>query len=234
MTGAPAVDEVSRHALSAAFFDAIAAQGVLPLLVAHEPALVGATVEALVSGGCEIVEVALRTPEAMSAVRAAARVAGARVGVGTVIRPEQVDAACEAGATFVVSPGFSPGVLRRATELGLPVLPGAATATEAMVALDAGCANLKLFPAEQLGGASLVRALGAALVDVRFVPTGGVTDENLDGYLAEPSVLAVGGSWMVPPSCVRDRDFTSIERRTREAVTRASARAGHGQDASRG
>jgi len=143
------------------------------------------------------------------------------VGAGTVVSADQVDTAVAAGARFVVSPGFSSAVVRRCHELEVPVLPGVATASELMSAVDAGVTVVKLFPAEPLGGISTVRSLAAAFPQVRFVPSGGISAANAPTYLAEPSVLAVGGSWMVAPSLLAKHSWDEVTQLTAEAVALA-------------
>jgi 2-dehydro-3-deoxyphosphogluconate aldolase/(4S)-4-hydroxy-2-oxoglutarate aldolase len=143
-----------------------------------------------------------------------------------VLTPAQVDRAVEAGARFVVTPGFGPAVVGRCRTLGVPVFPGVATATEIQMALEAGVTTVKFFPAEQLGGVGMVRALAAPFRDVRFIPTGGVSAENLGSYLAEPAVVAAGGTWMVAPGLLAAGDWAEVTRRTQAAVgiARAAAR----------
>jgi 2-dehydro-3-deoxyphosphogluconate aldolase/(4S)-4-hydroxy-2-oxoglutarate aldolase len=143
------------------------------------------------------------------------------VGAGTVISTDQVDTAVAAGARFVVSPGFSHAVVRRCRELDVPVVPGVATATELMTALDAGITIVKLFPAEPLGGVRTLRSLAAVFPQVRFVPTGGITATNAATYLGEPSVLAVGGSWMVAPVLLARNSWDAVTRLAAEAVALA-------------
>src|ERR1019366_4457458 len=140
------------------------------------------------------------------------------VGAGTVTRPDQVDLARDAGARFVVLPGFSARVGDRCRELGMPVVPGISTATDVISALDHGCELLKFFPAEASGGLEMIRALQGPFPQVRFIPTGGVNAANAGAYLRLPSVVAVGGSWMVAPALLRDRDFASVSRLAAEAV----------------
>ena len=140
------------------------------------------------------------------------------VGAGTVVRPEQVDLAVEAGARFIVMPGLSPRVVERCRELNVLVIPGVATATEVIAALDHGLDLLKLFPAQVAGGVALLRALQGPFPGVRWIPTGGVSAANAASYLALPSVAAVGGSWMVAPELIAARDFATVTRLTREAV----------------
>jgi 2-dehydro-3-deoxyphosphogluconate aldolase / (4S)-4-hydroxy-2-oxoglutarate aldolase len=196
----------------------LCAHGVVPVLVADELAGVSQLGEALRDGGLPLVEVTFRTPAAVEALRLLARDAGLLVGAGTVVRPEQVDAAHAAGARFVVTPGFSPRVVDRCRALALPVVPGIATATELIAAADHGIDLVKFFPAEAGGGVAMVRALHGPFPGVRFIPTGGIDATNAPGYLAVRAVAAVGGSWMVAPTLLRDRDFASITRLAAEAV----------------
>jgi 2-dehydro-3-deoxyphosphogluconate aldolase/(4S)-4-hydroxy-2-oxoglutarate aldolase len=143
------------------------------------------------------------------------------VGAGTVISADQVDTAVAAGARFLVSPGFSHAVVRRCHELDVPVVPGVATATELMTALDAGITIVKLFPAEPLGGITTLRSLAGVFPQVRFVPTGGISAANAASYLAEPSVLAVGGSWMVAAPLLARHSWDAVTRLAAEAVALA-------------
>jgi 2-dehydro-3-deoxyphosphogluconate aldolase/(4S)-4-hydroxy-2-oxoglutarate aldolase len=165
--------------------------------------------------------VTFRTGAAAAAIAALVE-DGLLVGAGTVIRPEQVDEAVDAGARFVVTPGLSERVVTRCRELDVPVVPGVATATEIVAALDLGLEVLKLFPAETVGGVAAVKALGAPFPQVSWIPTGGVSAANAAAYLALPSVAAVGGSWMVAPNLLRAGDFDEVERRTAGAVRLAS------------
>jgi 2-dehydro-3-deoxyphosphogluconate aldolase / (4S)-4-hydroxy-2-oxoglutarate aldolase len=178
--------------------------------------------DALVSGGLPCAEVTFRTTAAAAAIRVLARRDDMLVGAGTVLRPDQVDAAVDAGARFVVSPGLDASVVNRCRERNVPALPGVATASELQWALNLGLTTLKFFPAEAMGGLATVKALAAPFPEVRFVPTGGVNRDNAPAYLAHPSVAAVGGSWMVAPDLVRAGAFDEITRRTRDAVALAS------------
>ena len=135
-----------------------------------------------------------------------------------ILRREQVDLAYAAGARFVVTPGFSGRVVDRCREIGLPVVPGVATATELIAALDHGIDLVKFFPAQASGGVAMLRALQAPFPDVRFIPTGGISAANAADYLAVPSVAAVGGSWMVASELLRARDFAGIASLAAEAV----------------
>lgn len=154
--------------------------------------------EALVDGGLSAVEITLRTDAGLPGIRAAAQVAGSVVGAGTVTTAEQAEAAIDAGARFVVSPGLVEGVLEVCARHGVLALPGIATPTEMLRALALGCRVVKVFPASVLGGPALVRALAALGTGAGFVPTGGISLASAPSYLEIPEVVAVGGSWMVP------------------------------------
>jgi 2-dehydro-3-deoxyphosphogluconate aldolase/(4S)-4-hydroxy-2-oxoglutarate aldolase len=139
------------------------------------------------------------------------------VGAGTVLNAAQLDQAVNAGAQFIVSPGSTPALLDRAAETGTWLIPGVATASEVLLALERGLTLLKLFPAAALGGPAAVKALAGPFPDVRFVPTGGISAANLADYLSLPAVSAVGGSWMVPRSAIARQDFATVERLAAEA-----------------
>jgi 2-dehydro-3-deoxyphosphogluconate aldolase/(4S)-4-hydroxy-2-oxoglutarate aldolase len=173
---------------------------------------------ALRDGGLDCIEVTLRTPAALEAIACAATVDGVLVGAGTVLAPEQARTAVEAGARFAVSPGTSPDVVAACAELGLPLIPGVATASEIEAARTLGRTTLKVFPAATVGGVDFVRAVSATYPDVRFVPTGGVGPEDVDRYLALPAVLAVGGSWLVKPDLLRAGRFDEVTRLARQAI----------------
>lgn len=194
---------------------------VVPVAVVADAATAAPLGAALKAGGLPCVEVTLRTPAAMEALSILAEDLGLIVGAGTVTRAEQVLPAVLAGARFVVSPGFSPSVVAACQEAGIPVLPGVATATEVLMALDAGLNCVKFFPAEAAGGLPALSALSAPYGGVRFVPTGGITVETMPSYLAHPAVLAVGGSWMVPPRLLADGRFDEVTRLTEAAMAAA-------------
>jgi 2-dehydro-3-deoxyphosphogluconate aldolase / (4S)-4-hydroxy-2-oxoglutarate aldolase len=176
--------------------------------------------EALVAGGLPVAEITLRTAGGLEAIRAVARDhPDVVVGAGTVTNAAQVDAVVDAGARYVVSPGLSRSVVERAQHHGITVLPGVATPTEIMAALDLGVDTVKLFPASVVGGPAALKAFAAPFGDLRFVPTGGVSATNLADYLALKPVLAVGGSWMVAKNLVDAGDWAEITRLTAEAVT---------------
>ena len=173
---------------------------------------------ALVAGGVRAIEVTLRTPVALDAMRAiAAEVEGAHVGAGTVITPADFAAAERAGARFAVSPGATATLVAAAADSALPWLPGVATASEAMAALERGHRHLKLFPAEAAGGTALLRGLHGPLPGLRFCPTGGITPASAGNYLALPNVACVGGSWLTPADRMAAGDWSRIEALAREA-----------------
>ena len=199
----------------------LAATRLLPVVVINRAGDARPLADALAEGGLRTAEVTMRTPAALDAIRALADVPDLLVGAGTVLTAEQADQAVEAGAAFVVSPGFSASVVTHCATLGVPVFPGVATPTEIMQAFEHGLRTLKFFPAEQLGGAPMIKALAAPFADACFIPTGGVSAASLPGYLAVASVLAVGGSWMVAPKLLNAGDWTTVTRLTAEAVALA-------------
>ena len=203
-------------------------QRVVPVVVLDDADRAEELADALVAGGLHVAEVTFRTPAATEAIRRMAKNPDLVVGAGTVVRPEQVDRAVDAGARFVVSPGLSPTVVARARERGIDVLPGVVTPSEVIAALDLGLSTLKFFPAAQYGGLATLKALASPFPDVRFIPTGGVSLTNLIDYLSLPTVPAVGGSWMVRRDLVAAGDFAAITELTTQTV-RAAASVPQGQ-----
>ncbi|MGQ4365529.1 bifunctional 4-hydroxy-2-oxoglutarate aldolase/2-dehydro-3-deoxy-phosphogluconate aldolase [Streptomyces sp. SAS_272] len=195
---------------------------IVPVLTVPDLGTAAPLARALAAGGARSAEVTFRTPDAEQVVKAMAAEGGLVVGAGTVLTAEQAERAVAAGARFLVSPGLDDEVLDAARALGVPVAPGVATATEVMRAVKAGIDTVKLFPAEPLGGRTMLRALAAPFPGVRFMPTGGIDSAALPGYLSEPAVLAVGGSWMVTPALLRSGDYAEIRRLTAEAVERST------------
>ncbi len=174
---------------------------------------------ALARGGLLVLEVTLRTADALAAIRAiAAAVPEVTVGAGTVTRPQELAAVRAAGARFVVSPGFTNTLAQAVRDQDLPWLPGVMTVSEALVARDAGWSVLKLFPARFLGGPALVHALAGPLPDLQFCPTGGIDAQTFPDYLALPNVLAVGGSWVAPKDTVAAGDWERITDLARAAA----------------
>ncbi len=191
---------------------------IIPVLVIADVSVARPLAEALVAGGLPALEVTLRTPVALDAIRAMADVPGGRVGAGTLVTPEDVRAAKAAGATFGVSPGATDELLTACEAEDLPLLPGAATATEAMKLLARGYDVLKFFPAEASGGAPALKAIGAPLPQISFCPTGGVSPANARAYLSLPNVLCAGGSWVAPDRLIEAGDWAAIENLAREAA----------------
>lgn len=187
---------------------------VIPVIVIDEVDHAVPLAEALVAGGLRVLEVTLRTPAALEAIRAMTQVPGAIVGAGTVLNPDQLDRALAAGSEFIVSPGLTEPLGRAAVASGVPFLPGVATSGEIMRGLDLGLTHFKFFPAMAAGGIPALKAIGGPFADVRFCPTGGITEASAPEWLALDQVLCVGGSWIAPRGPV-----------DREAVTAAAARA---------
>lgn len=198
--------------------DILAAAPVIPVLVIERLEEAVPIAEALVAGGLPVLEVTLRTPAALDAIRAMRAVPGAIVGAGTVLDPAQLDAARDAGAEFMVSPGLTDPLAEAAIESGLPFLPGVATATEVMRARDHGFSRLKFFPAMASGGLPALNGLAAIFGGMRFCPTGGITAESAAQWLAAPAVACVGGSWLVPRGEPFDRAAITARARAASAL----------------
>lgn len=201
--------------------DQIRARRIVPVVAIENAAHAVALCLALERGGLRVIEITFRTEAAGDALRAiSAELPHFLVGAGTVTLPEEVDAAVAAGAKFAVAPGFNPAIVARANEAGLPFFPGICTPSDIEAALEADCRTLKFFPAGAMGGAPTLKALAAPYSHrgVQFVPTGGVTAENMTEYLKMPSVLAIGGSWIVAPELIRGEQWDEITRLTAEAV----------------
>jgi 2-dehydro-3-deoxyphosphogluconate aldolase / (4S)-4-hydroxy-2-oxoglutarate aldolase len=192
---------------------------VVPVVIIEDAAHAVPMARALVAGGIPAIEVTLRTPAALDAIKAIAdEVEGAVVGVGTVLSARDLRAAHKAGAKFAVSPGVSPGLLDAADDSELPLLPGAATASEVMTLLERGYRFLKLFPAVPAGGHKLLGAWASPLPQVKFCPTGGISLSSAPEFLSLPNVVCVGGSWLTPADKLRNGDWAGIEALAREAA----------------
>ncbi len=200
------------------FREALRRARLVPVVVLDDAADAGSLAEALVGGGLPVAEVTFRTEAATGGIERMAARGDMLVGAGTVLTPVQVDMAVDAGASFIVSPGFSRAVVERCMEHGVVALPGVVTATELQAAIELGLSAVKFFPAGTSGGAAAVKALSAPFVGVQFVPTGGIGLDTCLDYLALPSVLAVGGSWMVPRTAVADGRFDQVRELTAQAV----------------
>jgi 2-dehydro-3-deoxyphosphogluconate aldolase/(4S)-4-hydroxy-2-oxoglutarate aldolase len=183
---------------------------IIPVATLDDPASASAVASALLEGGISCIEIAFRRPGAAEALRAAREAGDILVGAGTVLSIEQAKAAMEAGADFAVAPGTNERVVGHCIEAGLPFFPGVATPTEIDRARELGLKVVKVFPAAQVGGPSFLRAVSATYPDVGFIPTGGVTVENLRDYLAVPAVVACGGSWLVPADLIAAKQFARI------------------------
>lgn len=192
---------------------------VIPVLVIEDLHHAVPLARALVAGGLPVLEVTLRTPVALAAIEAMAQVPGARVGAGTVLGPHDAMRAKAAGATFAVSPGSTPALISACVAKSLPLLPGAATASEVMNLLEQGYTAMKFFPAGPAGGPALLKGLHGPLPQVTFCPTGGVSPGNAGEYLALPNVACVGGSWVAPPELLAARDWLGIERLAAQAAS---------------
>lgn len=208
--------------LRSVVLDRIAAARLLPVAVVEDTAHAHPLGDALVAGGLQLVEITFRTSAAPDVLNAMAGRNDLLVGVGTVLTAEQARRAVDAGARFVVSPGFSDAVVSTCLDQGVPVIPGVSTATELMAARDAGLRVVKFFPAAAAGGPPTIKALSSAFSDVFFIPTGGIGADNLADYLSVASVLAVGGSWMVEPALLGAGHWDEVRDRSAEAVARVS------------
>jgi 2-dehydro-3-deoxyphosphogluconate aldolase / (4S)-4-hydroxy-2-oxoglutarate aldolase len=192
---------------------------VVPVLVVESVASALPLARALVAGGLPMLEITLRTQAALDVIRTiAAEVEGAVVGAGTVLTPGQLAEIEKLGARFAVSPGVTDTLLAAARDSAVPLLPGAASASEVMRLLEHGYRAMKFFPAEPAGGIAYLKALGSPLPEARFCPTGGIDAERATAYLALPNVVCVGGSWVAPADAVRTGDWARIERLARDAA----------------
>ena len=190
---------------------------VVPVIVVEVLAQARPLAEALVAGGLPALEVTLRTPVALDAIRAMADVPGGVVGAGTLLTPADVKAAKAAGAMFGVSPGATDRILDACAEWDLPLLPGAATASEIMALLEKGYTVQKFFPAEQAGGAAYLKSIGSPIPQVKFCPTGGISLKNAMDYLSLKNILCVGGSWVAPKEAMAKGDWAAITKLAAEA-----------------
>ena len=204
--------------------DVMADAPVIPVIVLNDVAHAVPLARALVAGGIRMLEVTLRTPQALACIKAIAEeVPEAVVGAGTIRTASDADLAAAAGARFGVSPGYTPTIGRACREAGLPLLPGVATGSEIMMALEDGFNSLKFFPAMQAGGTNMLKAWFGPFADIRFCPTGGVSASNAGELLALPNVACVGGSWLTPADAVAAGDWDRITALAREAKALARA-----------
>lgn len=209
--------------------DLIGGWGIVPVVRLDQPAEGIPLARALLAGGLPCAEITFRTQAAADAIRQiAAAVPEVVVGAGTVVSVDQAKQAVDSGAKFIVSPGFGPKVVEWCLQARVPVLPGVATPSDILQALDHGLTILKFFPAESLGGIPMLEAIAAPFGGVRFVPTGGITAANLGAYLRLRSVIAVGGSWLVAPKLIAAGQFDEITRLTQEAISAVRLARGDG------
>lgn len=192
---------------------------VVPVVVVEDVRHAVPLARALVSGGLPAIEVTLRTPAALDAIRAvSAEVPGAVVGAGTVISPAQVADCVAAGAQFLVSPGWTHSLLDAMQESGVPFLPGVSTTSEVVALLERGVTDMKFFPAEAAGGTAYLKSLSGPLPQARFCPTGGISLASAPSYLSLPNVGCVGGTWMLPADALAAQDWDRVEKLAREAA----------------
>jgi 2-dehydro-3-deoxyphosphogluconate aldolase/(4S)-4-hydroxy-2-oxoglutarate aldolase len=193
-------------------------QPVIPVLKIERATDAVPLARALARGGLKVIEITLRTAEAVEAIRrAASEVEEAVVGAGTILSAKQFDEAAKAGSRFIVSPGITKEVLSAGQNSDVPLLPGAVTPSEVMTAYEAGLDFLKFFPAEQAGGAAFLKSLASPFAGIRFCPTGGIGAKNAADYLSLPNVICVGGSWVAPDDLVKAGKWGEIETLAREA-----------------
>jgi 2-dehydro-3-deoxyphosphogluconate aldolase/(4S)-4-hydroxy-2-oxoglutarate aldolase len=191
---------------------------VIPVIVLNEVAQAVPLARALVAGGIRMLEVTLRTPVAISCIEAIAReVPEAVAGAGTVRNIKDAEAAAKAGARFIVSPGYTASLGRACKEMGVPLLPGVATGSEIMAAMDDGYTEMKFFPAVQSGGVPMLKSWSGPFFDATFCPTGGITPTNARDFLALPNVACVGGTWIVPTDAIEKGDWARVTRLAKEA-----------------
>jgi 2-dehydro-3-deoxyphosphogluconate aldolase/(4S)-4-hydroxy-2-oxoglutarate aldolase len=197
---------------------------VVPVIVIEDLAHAVPLARALVAGGLPVLEITLRTPIAMDALKAIINeVPDAIAGVGTVTRTQQLEESKNAGAQFAVSPGLTTALIDSSRKIDIPFLPGVFTPSEALRARDEGFSTLKLFPAAQAGGISMLKAMGSPIPELKFCPTGGIGPTSLLEYLKLPNVLCVGGSWVAPKETMKNGDWQQITKLSIEAVNAAKS-----------
>ncbi|TWT49386.1 putative KHG/KDPG aldolase [Rubripirellula amarantea] len=198
---------------------AIERMGILPVVAIENSADAGPLADALEAGGLPIAEITLRTQAGIDAIAALSSRDGFIVGAGTVHSVDQAKMVADAGASFVVSPGFNPRTVQWCLDHSMPIYPGVSSPTDLESAIEMGLTVVKFFPAEQIGGVKMIKTLQGPYGDMRFIPTGGINASNIASYLSLSSVLACGGSWMVKPELISSGSFDEIQRLTAEAVS---------------
>lgn len=201
---------------------------VVPVVVIHKLEQAVSLAKALMAGGLRVIEVTLRTPVAVEAIRAISQdVPGAIVGAGTVTRAEELTAVAEAGAVFAISPGLTLELLQAANQGTIPLIPGISTVSELMTGMALGYTHFKFFPAEAAGGIKMLKAIAGPFPQITFCPTGGITLDTYLDYLALSNVACIGGSWIAPQGAMDQGDWSRITALTREAVARAGQTSTH-------
>ncbi len=200
------------HTSTATVPEMLADIRIVPVVVLDDPSGANELADALVAGGISCAEITFRTPAGLEALKSLRGRTDILLGAGTVLDAADVDLAADAGARFIVSPGFGADVAARCRERGLTAIPGVATASELQAAVAAGLRHVKFFPAEQAGGLPMLSALSGPFPEVRFMPSGGLRPDNVNAYLDHPAVFAAGGSWMVPRATIVAGDFQEIAR----------------------
>lgn len=190
---------------------------VIPVMILDDVDVARPLAEALVAGGLNVLEVTLRTPNALKVMAEMAKVEGAIVGSGTVRNALHMQQSVDAGCQFMVSPGAPIKLLEAADDIGIPLLPGVGSPTEAMAACEMGYSFLKFFPAEAMGGANVLKAFASPFSDLVFCPTGGISPSNAAGYLSLSNVICVGGSWVTPKDLISRNDYGAIEKLASQA-----------------
>lgn len=200
-------------------FKQLSLAGIVPVIRVEQAQDAVPLCKALSDGGLPVAEITFRSEAAEEAIRLVhEKMPGVMLGAGTVLTRDQVDRAVGAGAAYIVSPGINPDIVRYCQQKGVPVLPGCANPSDIETALSLGLTTVKFFPAEALGGLKLIKAMAAPYHQVSFLPTGGISEQNLNDYLSFGKIIACGGSWMVPEDAVRNKDWGRIEALTRSAV----------------
>ena len=195
---------------------------IIPVIVIDDPSKSAPLGKALIDGGLPCGEITFRTANAAEAIREMAKAhPNMLLGAGTILTPAQADSAVEAGAKFLIAPGFNPEVVRHCQKKGIPILPGVMTPSDIDQAMSLGLDTVKFFPAEAAGGVNMIKSLSGPYRNIKFVPTGGVSPSNLGSYLSIKSVIACGGSWMVKDDLIAGGNFDEIKKLTAEAVALA-------------
>lgn len=204
--------------------DVLNAGPVMPVMVIDNLDDAVPLAKALVAGGIKVLEITLRTPIALDAIRLISQeVKGAIVGAGTITTPEQLKAAEDAGAVFAISPGLTPKLLAAAQTGSIALIPGIATLSELMMGMEYGLDHFKFFPAEAAGGIPMLKSIAGPIPGVTFCPTGGISPENYNSYLQLSNVACVGGSWLAPTDVVKSKNWARVTELAKQAIDRAVA-----------